>query len=106
MTVEHKPEATVDAMASAQDMTEWFGDYLYGFSEEVRELPEVTRARMLRQFGEGDTQEQLGLLRDLLLNADQAHQPDLGLYVCGFPDDAMDALSESGLTGTQKLIDE
>lgn len=106
MTVEHKPEATVDAMASAQNMTEWFGDYLYGFSDEIRELPDVTQARLLRQFGEGDREEQLALLRDLLLNADQAHQPDLGLYVCGFPDDAMEALSESGLAGTQKILDE
>lgn len=106
MTAEHSPEASVDAMASAQNMTEWFGDYLYGFSDEIHELPDVTQARMLRQFGEGPTAEQLAILRELLLNADQEHQPDLGLYVCGFPDDAMEVLSESGLEGTRRILDQ
>lgn len=105
MTAEHSPEAAIDEMTSAQNMTEWFGDYLYGFSEEIGELPEATEARLLRQFGEGDVSEQLAVFRDLLLNADLDHQPDLGLYVCGFPDEAMEVLSESGLKGTQTILD-
>lgn len=106
MTAEHSPESTNDGMTSAQNMTEWFGDYLYGFSEEIGVLPQATRDRLLRQFGDGDVGEQLAMMRDLLLRAEQDHQPDLGLYVCGFPDDAMEVLSESGLEGTQKVLDE
>lgn len=95
----------LDDLAAAQGMTEWFGDYVFGFTDEVGPIPEITQSRLLRQFGHGDTKEQLGLLRDLLLRADETYQPDLGMYVCGYPDEAMEILSEAGSAGVVEIID-
>lgn len=95
----------IDDLTAAQEMTEWFGDYVFGFTDEIGLIPEVAQARLLRQFGYGDTKEQLDTLRDLLLQADEAHQADLGMYVCGYPDEAMEILSQAGPAGVVKIID-
>jgi RNA polymerase primary sigma factor len=95
----------LDDLAMAQEMTEWFGDYVFGFSDDIGQIPPITKMRLVRQFGEGDASEQLDKLRQLILTADEAHQPDLGLYICGYPDDAINVLSEAGLGNIETILD-
>lgn len=95
----------VDAVEAAQEMSEWFSDYAYGFTDEIGELPGTTEERLARQFGEGDREEQLAKLRDILFAADEDIQPGLALYICGYPDDAIDALSEQGIDGITSFLD-
>lgn len=78
----------------AQAMAEWFGDYLFGFSDEVKELPCITQQRLVALLGDHETKQGLDSLKDILLRANEDYQPGIALYICGYSDDAIDVLSE------------
>lgn len=81
-------------IVAAQEMTDWFPDYLYGVVEVPGELPQLTVERLVRQFGAGDSVEQLARIRDALMIFDEAHQSNLASYFCGYPIDALKAFED------------
>lgn len=98
-------EQPVDALDAAHEMEDWFEDFAFGFSDEIGKLPEVTRGRLTRQFGNGDIASQLTKLRDILFVADEELQPALALYICGYPDEAIDVLSDQGTEGIELFLE-
>ncbi len=80
---------------AAQQMTDWFPDYLYGVIDAPAELPRLTIERLVRQFGGGDTGQHLEKIRDALMIFDQEHQANLASYFCGYPNDALKALEDT-----------
>lgn len=90
----------------AQWMADWFSDYVFGFSDEIKELPERAAARLSEHFGNGrDVADQLNLAKEVLLSADDDIQADLGMYLCGYSDSALSALTEHDLADIIKAID-
>jgi len=81
-------------LSAAQEMAEWFSDYVFGFSDDVKELPELTMRRLERHVRGGDAASRLARMREILLEVDEHIQTGLALYVCGYPDDAIPVLSE------------
>jgi WhiB family redox-sensing transcriptional regulator len=79
----------------AQEMADWFPDFLYGVADEPRALPDLSVQRLQRQFGEGDPATQITVIRDSLMAFPDEHQSNLALYFCGYPDDALDVLADS-----------
>ena len=104
--VKHKNHAEV--LGEAQGMAAWFPDYLYGVIDEPCDLPQLTRERLVRQFGEGDSREQIEKIRDSFIAFDEVHQANLGLYFCGYPSSALDAFAdpETPLEVSVALLDE
>lgn len=91
-------------LEQAQQMAEWFPDYLYGVEAEIGRLPDVLYARMERLFGEDVVVEDgLAKLRDTVLdfadNLDDQH--NAVLYVCGYSDQDIELL---GLGDTSVTI--
>ena len=91
-------------LEQAQQMAEWFPDYLYGVEAEIGRLPDVLYARMEQLFGEDVVVEDgLAKLRDTVLdfadNLDDQH--NAVLYVCGYSDQDIELL---GLGDTSVTI--
>lgn len=93
------------SLYAAQEMSEWFSDYVFGFTDEIGELPDTTKQRLARQFGAMSDSEQFTKLRDMILQAEEEHQSGLALYICGYPDDALDVLIDEGASGIREVID-
>lgn len=88
----------------AQEMTDWFPDFLYGVLDEPKRLPDVTKQRLKRQFGDGDAVEQIKVIRDALMMFEGEHQSNIALYFCGYPDDALAILAD-GEVGIERSVE-
>lgn len=86
------------AFQHAQDMSDWFADYLYGVQEEPGILPLLTVERLFRQFGVGDIKQHIETIRNSLMVFEEVHQANLALYFCGYPDQALDMLTDEEVT--------
>lgn len=93
-------------LLDAQWMADWFSDYVFGFSDEVKELPERAAIRLSEHFGNSrGVADQLNLAKEVLLSADDDIQADLGMYLCGYSDNALGALAEHDLADIVNAID-
>lgn len=93
-----------DELVAAQDMADWFPDYLYAVINEPKQMPALTVARLQRQFGEGEPSEQIALVRDTLMIFDEPHQVNLALYFCGYPKHALAMLANEEVTMEESLM--
>ena len=100
--------ARPDSLKQAQEMAEWFPDYLYGLDTTVRHIPDVLRGRIEQLFGkEAPIEAALMQLRELVL--DLGSTPDLQhnavLYVCGYSDEDMRQFGLGDVTDTVVTIE-
>ncbi len=101
---ERLDNAAID-LAAAQIMSSWFVDYRYGVQEEPGPIPALTAQRLKGLLGDGDVKKQLALVKDELPLFDEAYRPDLSLYLCGYPDDALEILAPN-MSTTLRLLGE
>ena len=84
----------VDELAQAQEMAAWFSDYVFGFTDELGELPTLSTERLEDHFPDTEIKVQLDAVKDALMRADPEIQPAIALYICGYPVDAIKTLSD------------
>lgn len=88
----------------AQQMGEWFSDYVYGLTSEIGFVPDIVKARIDMLCGEdAAVDEVMSRLRTMILDfADSVEdQTNAVLYVCGYPDEAIEQL---GMGDTRSTI--
>lgn len=83
---------TRDPIIAAQDMADWFSDYV-SYAVEPRKLPRLTADRLRRQYGSGNPLDQLSLVRDIIIAFDMEDQQNLATYFCGFPEDVFEMMT-------------
>jgi WhiB family redox-sensing transcriptional regulator len=83
------------ARDQAVAMALWFEDYLFGLTDEPGELPSITVDRLDRQFGNGDRNAQLECFKDYLVGLEADYQAVFALYMCGYSEEDIEALSGS-----------
>lgn len=94
MTAEQLSSTLDDELTDAQQMTEWFGDYFFGFVDEIGEVNSISRERLELHYGkEASLEEQLLKARNLLLETDDERQAGVAFYICGYPDHSIEALT-------------
>lgn len=105
MTVE-RIESTFDSeLADAQAMTEWFGDYFFGFTDEISEVNFVSRKRLQLHYAkEISLEEQLLKARELLMDINEEKQSGVAFYICGYPDDSLEPLTGLALYEIQEIF--
>ena len=70
-------------------------EYLTGENEAIDELPDTTIDRLNRQFGDGDRSIQLECFKDYLAELEPDYQAVFALYMCGYSEEDIEALSGS-----------
>ena len=92
----HNPElaSVIDPTKQAIEMSEWFPDYMFGAIDEPGALPQMTRSRLRRHFGD-DFEGGLRLVCDEIPMMDPDMQPDVAAYICGFPKNDLEAMLEN-----------
>lgn len=80
-------------LEEAIEMSDWFPDYVAGITDEQGRLPRLTRIRLKRHFGDF-LSEGLALVRNEIPMLPEDIQPDVAAYICGFPEDDLNAILE------------
>jgi WhiB family transcriptional regulator, redox-sensing transcriptional regulator len=104
MMHEREPAVT-DDLSLAQGMSDWFADYLYGTIDEPGVLPPLTVQRLRRQFGEGEPNDQMAIIRDNLMLFDDSDQYNIATYICGYPDEALNVLAGDDIHNSLLMLD-
>ena len=99
---------TLTVLEQADRASEWLPDYMFGWSDESELLPELAEKRLVHLSGDGDSVAYLAELRSVFSTIPAEHQANIGLYIAGYPEDAIEAMGEGDLAASiftlQRLI--
>lgn len=90
-------ESVVTLVEQAQTTAHWMAEYLHGHTEAPQPVSRSTEQRLHDLFGYESSLANLSRLKLLFPQLPLEYQTTIGLYVAGYPDEAIETLGEVGL---------
>lgn len=91
-------------LEQAHDALNWLPNYMYGWTDEVEELPALSEERLVALFGSDEIKDHLARLKAVFMKIPAEHQANVGLLIAGYPDEAVAELSEVAIEQTLTVL--